>query len=152
MLLRIIIVQTSLIATVFMEISAECVRKWFTPLPWKDVRKYVRKKFYVGLEDVLTRYKLLKMSLTPAPIKQTCEVWKFTPASLPYSFTLLAYNHSPIWHTKLALNLINNDKYVNYGGDCLKYSLISEEKYSCVECGFHMELLIQNYWKKLFQK
>ena len=46
-------------------------------------------KFYVGLEIVLTRYKLLKMSLTPAHIKQTCELKTFTPASLPHSYILL---------------------------------------------------------------
>ena len=37
-------------------------------------------KFCVGLEIVLTRCKLL-MSLTPAHIKQTCELKKLTPVS-----------------------------------------------------------------------
>ena len=47
------------------------------------------KKFYVVLEIVLTGCKLLKMSLILAHIKQTCELHKFTPFSLPYSYTLL---------------------------------------------------------------
>ena len=38
-------------------------------------------KFCVGLEIVLTRCKLLIMSLTPAHIKQTCELKKLTPVS-----------------------------------------------------------------------
>ena len=47
------------------------------------------KKFYVVLEIVLTGCKLLKMSLILAHIKQTCELHKFTPFFLPYSYTLL---------------------------------------------------------------
>ena len=47
------------------------------------------KKFYVVLEIVMTGCKLLKMSLILAHIKQTCERHKFTPFSLPYSYTLL---------------------------------------------------------------
>ena len=43
---------------------------------------------FPGLQ-VLTGCKLLKISLTPAHIKQTCELQKFTPFSLPYSYTLL---------------------------------------------------------------
>ena len=41
-------------------------------------------RFYVNQEIVLTRCKLLKKSLILAHIKKSCELKKFTPASLPY--------------------------------------------------------------------
>ena len=54
-----------------------------------DFSLWHMEKFCVGLEIVLTRCKLLIMSLPQAHIKQTCELKKNNTCLLPYSYTLL---------------------------------------------------------------